>query len=96
MGGSLRAGGADNVAASKTLVFDWNAEWKTSIRSNDGIAVLVFVKDGEVLRYLEHPRADGDFSRLGGKCFPREASLFVHEPIPRTGWPGLVNRTARR
>lgn len=87
---------ADNVVASNTLGFDWNAESKTSIQTNDSISVLVFVKDGEVLRYVEHPRADGDFSRLGGKCFAREESVFVHEPVPRAGWPGLVNRSARR
>ncbi|MFC5497803.1 hypothetical protein ACFPOE_09700 [Caenimonas terrae] len=90
------APGADNVAANNTLGFGWNAESKTSIRSNENISVLVFVKDGEVLQYVEHPRADGDFSRLGGKCFPRQDSVFVQEEIPAKGWPGLVNRSERR
>ena len=87
---------ADNIAASNTLGFDWNAESKTSIHSDDGIALLIFVKDGDVLDYVEHPRADGDFSRLGGKCFAREESMFVHESIPLKGWPGLVSKSARR
>lgn len=87
---------SDKIAASNTLGFDWNSETRTSIRADDAIVVLVFVKDGKVLQYVEHPRGDGDFSRLGGKCFAREASRFVHEPMPHTGWPGLVNRTARR
>jgi len=87
---------SDNITASNTLGFDWNAESKTSIQSNDGIALLVFVKDGDVLEYVEHPRADGDFSRLGGKCFAREESMFLHEAIPVKGWPGLVSKSARR
>lgn len=87
---------ADNITASNTLGFDWNAESKTSIRTDDGIAVLIFVKDGDVLDYVEHPRADGDFSRLGGKCFAREESRFVHESMPLKGWPGLVSKSARR
>lgn len=87
---------ADNVAAGNTLGFDWNVESKSSIHTNDAIALLVFVKDGEVLDFVEHPRGDGDFSRLGGKCFAREESAFVHEPIPAKGWPGLVSKSARR
>jgi hypothetical protein len=87
---------ADNITASNTLGFDWNAEGKTSIQTNERISLLVFVKDGDVLDYVEHPRADGDFSRVSGRCFAREESGFVHEAIPASGWPGLVSRTARR
>ena len=87
---------SDNAAARDTLGFGWNAESRTSIRTSERIALLVFVKDGEVVDYVEHPRADGDFARVGGKCFAREESSFVHDAIPATGWPGLVARTARR
>ena len=87
---------SDNTAARKTLGFDWNAEARTSIHTNDSIALLVFVKNGDVLDYVEHPRGDGDFSNLGGKCFAREESAFVHQPIPSRGSSGLVNKTARR
>lgn len=87
---------SDNTTARQTLGFGWNAEAKTSIHTNEGIALLVFVKDGDVLDYVEHPRGDGDFSNLGGKCFAREESAFVHQPIPARGSSGLVNKTARR
>lgn len=87
---------SDNTAAGKTLGFDWNVESKSSIQTNEAIALLVFIKDGDVLHYVEHPRADGDFSNLSGKCFAREESVFVHDPIPAKGWPGLVNKAARR
>jgi hypothetical protein len=87
---------SDNIVAGNTLGFDWNAEARTAIEDSDDIALLVFVKDGDVLEYVEHPRADGDFSRLSGKCFPREESVFIHEAIPAKGWPGLVSTSARR
>lgn len=87
---------SDNTAARNALGFAWNAEARTSIHTNDGIALLVFVRDGDVLDYVEHPRGDGDFSNLGGKCFAREESAFVHQPIPARGSSGLVNKTARR
>ena len=87
---------SDNITANNTLGFDWDAESKTSISTSERISLLVFVKDGEVLDYVEHPRADGDFSRVSGKCFAREESSFVHEAIPAAGWPGLVSKTARR
>ena len=87
---------SDNIAASNALGFDWNAESKTSILSDDSISLLVFVRDGNVLDYVEHPRADGDFSRVSGKCFARDASAFVHDSIPAKGFSGLVNKAARR
>ena len=87
---------SDNIAAGNTLGFDWDAEGRTSIETDERISLLVFVKDGEVTQYVEHPRADGDFSRVSGKCFAREESGFVHEAIPAGGWPGLVSKTARR
>jgi hypothetical protein len=87
---------SDNIAAGNTLGFDWNAEGRTSIQTNRGISLLVFVKDGEVLDYAEHPRADGDFSRMSGKCFAREEAAFVHEAIPAKGWSGLVSKAPRR
>jgi hypothetical protein len=86
---------SDNITAGETLGFDWNAESRTSIHTNETITLLVFLKDGDVLDYVEHPRADGDFSRVSGQCFAREEAAFVHESIPATGWPGLVSKSAR-
>jgi hypothetical protein len=83
---------SDNRAARQALGFDWNAEAKTSIHDNEGIALLLFVRDGKILEYVEHPRADGDFANLSGKCFSRDDAAFVHDPTPVTGWPGLVSR----
>lgn len=38
---------------------------------------------------VEHPRNAGDFSNLGGSCFPRTSVRFVQQDHPARGWPGL-------
>ena len=55
---------SDNKAGQKLLGFDWDLESKTSIASNDKIALLLFVKGQEVVETVEHPRRDGDFANL--------------------------------
>ena len=83
---------SDNKAAKNMLGFEWNAEIRTSISSNDGISLLLFVKGKEVLDYVAHARNNGDFSNLSGKCFSREKATFVQDPAPINGWPGLFNK----
>jgi hypothetical protein len=50
-----------NEIAHRVLGFEWDAERYTSIAGSDGVNVLVFIKDDEVLAYSEHPRNKGDF-----------------------------------
>ncbi|MEO8019319.1 MAG: hypothetical protein ABI769_16030 [Pseudomonadota bacterium] len=65
-----------NEGTEKVLGFRWNSDHYTSIRENDGIAVLVLVKDDEVVSFAEHPRGSGDLSNVGAGCLPRaEAKL---------------------
>jgi hypothetical protein len=78
----------DNTAR-KTLGFEWSAETKTSIQTNEGIAVLLFVQDNKVVAFVEHPRNHGDFSNLTTQCFPKQKAQFFHDPQPTKGWPGL-------
>jgi len=80
---------SNNDAAKQTLEFEWNAEAKTSIRTNEGISLLLFVQDKQVVSYVEHPRNHGDFSNLTTQCFPRDRTEFIHNPKPTKGWPGL-------
>jgi hypothetical protein len=80
---------SDNRAARKMLGFDWNAERNTSIKTNDGISLLIFVEGDRVAQYAEHSRARGDFTNLSGRCFRKEESLFVQIDSPSKGWPGL-------
>ena len=80
---------SDNKAAKKLLGFDWDLESKTSIASNDKIALLLFVKGQEVVETVEHPRRDGDFANLSRQCIAREKASFNHETNPKKEWPGL-------
>lgn len=80
---------SNNNIAKKTLGFEWNAEEKTSIHTNESISLLLLVQGRQVVSYVEHPRNHGDFSNLTTQCFPREKAQFFHDPIPTKSWPGL-------
>jgi len=82
----------NNDTAKTTLGFEWDVESKTSITSNEGISLLLFVQDGKVIDYAEHPRNQGDFSNLTMKCFPKENAVFIQDPSPKKGWSGLFNK----
>ena len=75
--------------AYDTLGFFWPVETQSSISANDSIAVLLFVKNREVIKFVEHPRRDGDFANLSRQCFGREQATFHHQTNPQKGWPGL-------
>lgn len=83
----------DNEQTEKVLGFKWNSDSRTSIRSNDGITVLVFAKEDDVVAYTEHRRDKGDFSRMQPRCLTRDqAKVFRQtEPAARnSGWVFLV------
>ena len=75
--------------AYDTLGFAWPVEIESTISTSDSIALLLFVKNKEVVEFVEHPRRDGDFTNLSRQCFPREQSTFYHQTNPPKGWPGL-------
>jgi hypothetical protein len=70
-----------NAAVKSLLGFDWDAEGRTAIRDNDGIALLLFVQGKQVSAFAENPRNLGDFAPLSGKCFARAHARFqqAHE-----------------
>lgn len=78
-----------NQTAEKVLGFRWDAESKTSIAGSDGINVLVFVQNQQVLAYAEHPRNKGDFSKLEPRCLPRSQATVWRE-AGGGGWVYLV------
>ena len=80
---------SNNTAAAKTLGFEWPAESRSSIATNEGISLLVFVQGNSVASYVEHRRDQGDFSNLTGRCFAREHAKFRQLAHPAKGWPGL-------
>lgn len=82
---------AMNKHVEKVLGFKWDAAGKTSIESNDGIDLLVFVKGKEVVAYTEHPRNKGDFLKVMPLCLTRDQSTLVRQ-LDKDGWVYLVTR----
>lgn len=78
-----------NKSAEQVLGFKWDAESKTSIAGSDGINVLAFVQNQQVVAYTEHPRNKGDFSKLQPRCLPRSQSTVKRES-GSDGWVFLV------
>lgn len=76
--------------AQATLGFDWPADRRSRIESSDDISLLVFVRDVSVVEYVDHPRREGDFSTLDGRCFRREDATFKLAPQRPDNWPLLV------
>ena len=79
--------------AYDTLGFAWPVETQSSISTSDTIALLLFVKNNEVIAFVEHSRRDGDFTNLSRQCFGREQSIFYHQANPPKGWPGLFPKS---
>ena len=80
---------SDNATAKSALGFDWDIEGQTAIHTNDGLSLLLFVRQDKVLAAVEHPRAMGDFTKLSGKCFARARARFYQVQRPEAGGPGL-------
>ena len=72
-----------------TLGFDWPLDMLSSIATNDSISLLLFVKNQEVVEFVEHQRRDGDFANLSRQCVARKDATFYHLTNPPKGWPGL-------
>src|SRR5262245_44733532 len=61
------------------------------IRLNDGINVVMFIHDNEVVASVAHPRNHGDFGpEVVGQCYSRERSVFVVRIPPTNSWGNIV------
>ena len=69
----------NNEYAESKLGFKWDIEEKTNININDGINIIVFIKNNKVLTYFKHRRDEGDFSKHGGKCLKYNESLNLKD-----------------
>ena len=60
------------------------------IRSNDGINVLMFVREGRIAASVAHPRNRGDFGpEVVGKCYSREEANFSIRVPPPNSWGNI-------
>lgn len=80
---------SDRKSVDTTLGFEWPDLPKTVIETNNDIALLLFLKGGKVVEWVEHPRRDGDFTNLSRQCFQRDQAMFEHLSNPPKGYPGL-------
>lgn len=78
-----------NQTAEQILGFPWDAQGRTAISGSDGINVLAFIQDGQVLAHAEHPRNKGDFSELQPRCLTRSQAK-VSRQTRADGWVYLV------
>ena len=83
---------SNDRAAKEILGFSWPVESRSSIDGNDGISLLLFVRQQHVVLAVEHPRDRGDFSGLSGRCFAPDQARFVVRAGRADGWPELVPR----
>jgi hypothetical protein len=60
------------------------------IRSNDGINVLMFVREARIAASVAHPRNQGDFGpEVVGKCYSREQAHFSVRVPPANSWGNI-------
>jgi len=60
------------------LGYEWPEATRTNIQESDGIALVVFVRDGRVTEHFSVPRSIADFTDLDRKhVFPREEAVFA-------------------
>jgi hypothetical protein len=61
----------------RSLGFRWPDVDQTSIASNDGVNLVVFVRDERVVGWFEHARNRGDLKELATAAgFPRDRAQF--------------------
>jgi hypothetical protein len=58
---------------NRTLGFEWEQADHSNIGSDDSINLLVFVRDGDVVRAFDHDRGRGDLVCLSGRVLGRAA-----------------------
>jgi hypothetical protein len=66
-----------NESAEQALGFFWDVQKETEISGNDGINLIVFIKENKVISYVEHSRGKGDFWKLSRKCLDYENSTLT-------------------
>jgi hypothetical protein len=63
--------------ADELLGFRWKVEAHSDIARNDGITLLIFVKDKDVVAAVDYARADGDLNYAADHCYQREDAKFT-------------------
>ena len=59
--------------------WDWSREQREKLIAQDLLTVIVFLKDGKLVNYLEYPRDHADFADVENPYTP-ETATFMVEP----------------
>ena len=63
---------------AQSMGFEWPQVSQTSIHNGKGAYLVVFVEDGEVTGWFEHPRGQGDLGDIAKRYgYSREEARFV-------------------
>jgi hypothetical protein len=74
-------------AVDRRLGFSSPVPRSVGLERRDDIALLVFVKSGQVVAYVAQPRKPGDFTEVPDPAYTPQTALFRLKP--RNGWPYL-------
>lgn len=79
---------------NRTLGFEWEQADHSNIGSDDSINLLVFVRDGEVVRAFDHDRGRGDLICLSGPVLGR-AGVARRDAVLRVARAGRRRQERR-
>ena len=60
----------------EVIGFEWEEIYKTRIKHDDSINLLLFTNENKVVRYIEYPISYGDFGKLNADEYSRENAIF--------------------
>ena len=76
-----------DTSIHEALGYRWPDAERTSIGWNDGVNLVVFMKDGRVAGWFEHPRYRGDLMYMASvDGYPREKARFAVLLDQETDW----------
>ena len=70
---------SNNELAKSSLGFDWDLEINSSVYVNEGVSLLVLVKNSQVIDHFEIKRRQADFANFTGNCFDKTSAIFVFQ-----------------
>jgi hypothetical protein len=80
-----------NAHAEKVIGFYWDIQNNAKITVNDGISLLLFIKNNTVVEFVQHPRNIGDFTNIKPECIVRNEAKFVLDSTEKQ-WNYLIKK----
>ena len=68
---------SDSELVQEVIGFSWPLESLSSVWVNDGVSLLIFIKDESVQSYFEVSRGKFDFNSLDEQCIDKSDAIFT-------------------